>query len=207
MSSPLVFLLVLLIAVYAKPCSSTSQLESYVCSLPAIESVLETDHFDVTIRLHPCRPTDITPVECSSRACMTFMDSAGGEWWNIGNVTDRIVRESDSNNIVLRLIGGDRCRESSPDGYSSRISFICDSKLKRGQQRIETGSEFPDHPCPADLQPWTFNWYVNDDFVCVRTPLYVIVLLLVFGGLIIYCVLGAAYKGLVQGMTGIELLP
>ncbi|KAL0211193.1 hypothetical protein P9112_009491 [Eukaryota sp. TZLM1-RC] len=181
-----------------------------ICTLEPVYDTIVTDAFDVEVVLHPCYNTPLhnaNAENCTSRTCLHVFGAEESRWVNVGDNTD-VFYSDGNNNPNIHIIGGERCRPNSPDGYSTRIRFFCDDKLDRDRSRLEAGRNFPTSYCYDDKPTiWTFDWYTNSDSVCHSMPFILVALIIIGIAIIGYFALGALYKGVVQGMTGWELIP
>ncbi|KAL0221322.1 hypothetical protein RCL1_001176 [Eukaryota sp. TZLM3-RCL] len=198
----LFYLLLLVSLVFSK-----DVLLEQLCSLPHSIATVNTHSYKADVLLHPCRIQPSAP-ECSGRCCIRFDDSK--TWLRIGNSTDRYYIDNEGH-PTLFLTGGDYCFTdmSHHSEYFTRISFQCNTKLKRGTSKVIASTPFPTVPCSAyGPTHWSFIWFANVDFLCnsdVSVGLWIF-FILVFG-ILGYLIGGISYKAFVQGVTGIELIP
>ncbi|KAL0206793.1 hypothetical protein P9112_012504 [Eukaryota sp. TZLM1-RC] len=179
-----------------------------LCELKTVSLEVSEGSVVGSFWLTPCADGPF-PDECEGDglACARF----GARWAtdNTGSKIDRLFMDKNKKPTVL-ITNGDRCYSGtvSGDHYATRITFHCDRDMDEGVNRVEVGSNFPKSECLTDEQTvWTFDWYLNADWVCKQRSVFVTSLYFLGVGAIMYIGIGMTYKGVVQGMTGVEMVP
>ncbi|KAL0219530.1 hypothetical protein P9112_005183 [Eukaryota sp. TZLM1-RC] len=175
-----------------------------LCQMETVELDVSEGNVVGTFWLTPCADGPF-PHECKGDgvACARF-----GARWATDNTGSRIDRLLDKNNPTILITEGDRCYSGiiSGERYATQITFYCDKDMKYGDSRVQIGSDFPESECYTDRETlWTFDWYLNADWVCKEPSTFnsYLVITLMFLGVASVMFIGIimTYKG-VKNMDG-----
>ncbi|KAL0220509.1 hypothetical protein RCL1_000363 [Eukaryota sp. TZLM3-RCL] len=179
-----------------------------ICDLGAVEVPFVTDSLNGVAYLSPCTPVVHKDGCENGLSCIRF--SAEHVWYKAASTLDKFYLNK-KKTPTLYLSDGERCYASGElrQEYATEITFICNKKLKRGENVVIASHDFPHERCiKYGNTVFSFEWYSSSDFVCARrVGFFGTFFLLLFIGAIVYITVGIVYKGFVQGMTGVELIP
>ncbi|KAL0235536.1 hypothetical protein GEMRC1_002118 [Eukaryota sp. GEM-RC1] len=182
--------------------------KSDICSLAPIDTKIQSPNFDASVYIDPCGDNEhpSTWADCQGRVCMRFGATHYIE--SVGKTEDRFI--VDKKEAKMYITGGDRCWSGTvmKDEQSTVLTFRCDKSLSKGQVKVIAGDDFPLEQClPDEPTRWDFVYLLNEPWICKERGVFTTLLVLLVVSIGCYIGIGMTYKGVVMGMTGIELVP